>query len=70
MSHSAMVLNIAASTSVRWKPKVRSAVAALSANHMATSAMAIAAASVSMWPASAMRARLPDTMPPTTSATM
>ena len=65
-----MVLNMAANTSVRWKPNVRSAVSALSANHMATSAIAIAAASVSMCPASAIRAKLPDKMPPTTSASI
>ena len=70
MSHRAMVLIIAASTSVRSKPNVRSAVAVRSATHMAPSAMAMARASVSMCPASAIRARLPDTMPPTTSASM
>ena len=70
ITHSAMVLSIAASTSERWYPNVRSADAAFSANRMAMRAIRIARASVSMCPASAMRARLPDKMPPTTSANM
>ena len=51
-------------------PDVRSTEAFLLAIHMATKAMTIAAASVSMCPASANKARLPDIMPPMISATM
>ena len=50
ITHSAMVLSIAASTSERWYPNVRSADAAFSANRMAMRAIRIARASVNMCP--------------------
>ena len=40
------------------------------ATRIASNASAIAAASVIIWPASAIRARLPDRIPPITSATI
>ena len=70
MSHRAKVLTSAARISVRWYPNVRSTDASRPAIHIATSAMTMAAASVSMCPASASNARLPDTSPPMISATM
>ena len=59
-----------ASTSVRWYPKVRSMDAGRPATSTAKRARAMPAASVTMWAASARRARLPDKMPPITSAIM
>ena len=70
MNHRLRAFSIAARISVRWNPKVCSMEAGRPATQIASRASPMAAASVSMCPASARRARLPETNPPTTSTTM
>jgi len=68
MPTSVAPLTSAARISARKKPKVRVGVGVRRANHIANSVSPSAAASDSMWPASASSASEPDASPPATSA--
>ena len=60
----------APNTSARWKPNVRRSFAGRAATMLAISAMTRAAASVSMWTASASSASEPDQIAPRICTTM
>ena len=66
---STTALTRAARISARCSPKVRLEVGGSEATYDADSATPTAAASVTMWPASASRASEPETSAPTTSTT-